>query len=197
MNISSFVILLASVAVSLPTSYSFVTIALNDINQLKTLLNASPNDSDFNMNRRTVMTTAVITLSTIIHNPLISNSFDAPPSELVKSIENANYVGNVGRPIYTPNINGESKEHLPQVKIDSNQNIEVSVKHKSSVENGYIKFIWLKDVKTNEVVLVRGFTPTDPDPPILKARVPKGVELRAYSFCNVHGLWKGDPFIVP
>ena len=59
-----------------------------------------------------------------------------------------------------------------------------------------MKCSWLKDAKTNAVVVVKGLPPTDASPPTLKCKVPSGVELRPYCFCNLHGLWKGEDFAV-
>ena len=59
-----------------------------------------------------------------------------------------------------------------------------------------MQYSWLKDTKTNEVVVVKGLPPTDASPPTLKCKAPSGVELRPYCFCNLHGLWKGEEFTV-
>jgi superoxide reductase len=111
----------------------------------------------------------------------------------VQKLETANYMGRVGQPIYPANSNGAPEKHIPQVSIQGND-VEISANHVMSDEH-YIQFIWLKDVKTNEVVLAKELTPQE-EKPVLKAKVPSGVELRPYLFCNLHGLWKGEPFTV-
>jgi len=102
--------------------------------------------------------------------------------------------GNLFKKIYEPNSNGDPAKHLPQVTVSGND-VTVSVPHVMTEEH-YIKYIWLKDVKRNEVVVVKGMPPTEPSPPTLKARCPSGVELRPYIFCNLHGLWRGEEFTV-
>ena len=108
-------------------------------------------------------------------------------------LETANYIGNLGKPIYPPNVGGNPEIYMPRVKMNGND-IEVYVKYAQSPED-YIQFLWLKDANTNEVVLAKELTPTDENPS-LKARVPSGVELRPYAFSKEHGLWKGEDFKV-
>mmetsp|Transcript_191 Transcript_191/g.292 ORF Transcript_191/g.292 Transcript_191/m.292 type:complete len:228 (+) Transcript_191:90-773(+) len=116
----------------------------------------------------------------------------------VQALESANYIGQIGKPVYVPNTNGAPEKHLPQVSIDSERNLKVTVPHVMTEEH-YIQFMWLKDAKTNEVVLAKEFAPSpdqDGNQPTLKARVPPNVTLRPYLFCNLHGLWKGEDFQV-
>lgn len=130
-------------------------------------------------------------------------NFGEGPSlfEQVSAIETANYVGQPGRPVYTPNVRGEPANNMPQVNVINSEdgiNVEVYVNHVMTNDD-YVKFIWLKDVNSNDVVLVKGFPSNTLSPPTLKARVPKGVELRPYAFVigEKDGLWKGESFIVP
>eukprot|EP00977_Amphora_coffeiformis_P017115 scaffold5479_cov199-Amphora_coffeaeformis.AAC.54 len=123
--------------------------------------------------------------------------FGDPPSlyRQVEAIENANYMGHFFDKIYKPNSSGDPAKHLPKVSIDDDGFVTVFTNHVMTPEH-YIQFIWLKDVKKNEVVVVKNLPATDPTPPTLKAQCPKGVTLRPYLFCNLHGLWKGDEFTV-
>ena len=124
--------------------------------------------------------------------------FGDPPSlyRQVEAIENANYLGDFFHKIYEPNTQGDPAKHFPKVSIDSDSGfVTVFTNHVMTPEH-YIQFIWLKDVKTNEVVVVKNLPSTDPTPPSLKAQCPRGVTLRPYLFCNLHGLWKGDEFTV-
>ena len=111
----------------------------------------------------------------------------------VEKLETANYIGQVNKPVYRPNVSGEPEIHTPKVKVNGND-VEVYADHAQSEDN-YIQFLWLKDTKTNEVVLAKELTPAD-ERPSLKARVPSGVELTPYAFCKMHGLWIGEPFKV-
>ena len=111
----------------------------------------------------------------------------------VKQLETANYIGQIGKPVYPPNSDGAPEKHLPQVSVDGND-VEISANHVMTEEH-YIQFMWLKDAKTDEVVLAKELAPTEAKA-VLKAKVPSGIELRPYLFCNLHGLWKGDTFTV-
>jgi superoxide reductase len=111
----------------------------------------------------------------------------------VEKLETANYMGQINKPIYPANVDGAPETHIPTVSINGND-IEISANHVMTEEN-YIQFMWLKDTKTNEVVLAKELTPQE-DKPMLKAKVPSGVQLTPYLFCNLHGLWKGEPFTV-
>ena len=141
----------------------------------------------------TIFTTAAVASAATTIAPESAMAQGMPLFAKVDKLESANYIGQVGRPIYQPNVSGDPELYMPQVKVDGN-NVEVFTKNKQSEED-YVQFIWLKDVKTNEVVLAKELTPAD-ERPSLKAKVPSGVELRPYAFGKVHGLWKGEPFNV-
>ena len=157
--------------------------------------------SQSNHSRRDVLFEAGLFSLLITQQPEKSNAYTAPLFTQVKAIENANYIGMIGKPIYTPNVSGEPSEHMPIVKVSNDQNVEVSVPHRNSMDD-YIQFIWLKDAKSNEVVLVKAFPSPEQDKdtligtPTLTAKVPKGVTLQACCFCTSNGLWKGEPFEV-
>jgi desulfoferrodoxin (superoxide reductase-like protein) len=89
------------------------------------------------------------------------------------------------------------KNHLPAVVLGTGGNIDVSVVHNIMTMNHYIQFIWVKDVKSNKVVLARNFDPMDNILPKFKAKVLSGVTLQAFVFCNVNELWVGEEFEVP
>lgn len=142
-----------------------------------------------------VLASGVVASTTLTWEPDNALAFGSsmPLIAKVQKLETANYMGRVGQPIYPANSNGAPEKHIPQVSIQGND-VEISANHVMSDEH-YIQFIWLKDVKTNEVVLAKELTPQE-EKPVLKAKVPSGVELRPYLFCNLHGLWKGEPFTV-
>jgi len=94
------------------------------------------------------------------------------------------------------NLLGDPAKHIPSLTVKDNGNIEVSVQHEMTQEH-YIEFIWVKDVVSNKVVLARSYNPTEQIAPSLKAKVPEGVKLRPYLFCNLHELWVGDEVHVP
>ena len=102
-------------------------------------------------------------------------------------------MGQINQPVYPANTRGVPEKHIPSVSVNGND-VVITANHVMTEEH-YIQFMWLKDTKTNEVVLAQELTPSE-DQPILKAKVPSGVELTPYLFCNLHGLWKGEPFTV-
>lgn len=97
--------------------------------------------------------------------------------------------------IHSPNVRGNREYHTPKISIND-QDIEISIGTKPHVmeEDHYIELVWLKDVTQDKIVLAKEFSPSDESPPTLKARVPHGVTLQPYTFCNSHFLWKGEPF---
>mmetsp|Transcript_15689 Transcript_15689/g.29595 ORF Transcript_15689/g.29595 Transcript_15689/m.29595 type:complete len:185 (-) Transcript_15689:141-695(-) len=155
------------------------------------------------VNRRDAIqqTATILASGTVAAKTLVSEPEDAlaafgstmPLMAKVQKLESANYMGRIGQPIYPANSNGAPEKHIPQVSIKGND-VEIVANHVMSDEH-YIQFMWLKDVKTNEVVLAKELTPQE-EKPVLRAKVPSGVELRPYLFCNLHGLWKGEPFTV-
>lgn len=156
-------------------------------------------DDDANLpDRRAAMATTAglitggVLTSTLTTSPAEANN-SMPLFVKVKQLETANYMGRIGQPIYPPNSNGDPEKHVPQVVVAGND-VSISAKHIMSEEH-FIQFLWLKDAQTDEVVLAKELTPTEASP-ILKARVPSGVTLRPYLFCNLHGLWKGEEFTV-
>jgi len=137
------------------------------------------------------------TSNNIVNN--IANAQSMPLFLKVKQLETANYMGQIGKPIYPPNVSGDPEEFTPVLTLNGNGN-EVTVtaglsgKHVNDEKN-FIQFLWLKDVATEEVVLAKELIATDTNPE-LKAKVPSGVTLRPYLFSNLHGLWKGEEFTV-
>lgn len=98
---------------------------------------------------------------------------------------------------YEPNINGIADYHTPLVLLNGAElEVEVGLKPHVMSENHFIKYIWLRDVDANSIVLAKEFQPTDDSPPSLIAKVPLGVKLQPYVFCIVHELWIGEPFEV-
>jgi desulfoferrodoxin (superoxide reductase-like protein) len=91
------------------------------------------------------------------------------------------------------NAFGDPKHHMPIVTVESDGSIEVKA---SSEMSGTVEFIWVKEVARDKVVLARHFSSDEKETPILRAKVPIGVVLKAYIFCNVHELWSGEEFDV-
>jgi len=152
------------------------------------------------MSRRSMFSTSLVLLTGGVLTGIPSSSEAAVSiNEQVKAIETANFIGSIGKPIYTPNTGGDPQKYMPRVKVSDDRTVNVSVTV-SPTKDDYVQFIWLKDANTDEVVLVKAFPPPAEDVttdfPILAAKVPAGVTLRPYSFSTGSGLWKGDDFKV-
>lgn len=96
---------------------------------------------------------------------------------------------------YDANILGKAEYHTPVVSLDGLE-LEVEIgelPHTMNVDH-YIKYIWIRDVESNTIVLAKEFKPADESPPVLRAKVPLGVTLQPYVYCTVHNLWRGTAF---
>ena len=94
------------------------------------------------------------------------------------------------------NSKGAPEKHLPQVSM-LGQEVQVVVPHVMDPEKPhFIEFVWLKDVKSSKVVAVKAFQATDPSPPTLMATVAAGSTIKPLLYCNLHGLWEGEPLSV-
>ena len=169
-------------------------------------------------NRRTAITKATSIVTTSILATTLTSNMNIQPSnaagipllgdkeipkvpldQLVNKIEKGKYFGPDIQRVkrkennYIANSNGAPEKHLPNVTVNGND-IEININHVMK-EDHYIQFIWLREMESDEVVLVKACTPNE-EKPFLKARVPSGVTLTPCLFCNLHGLWKGEPFTV-
>lgn len=94
----------------------------------------------------------------------------------------------------TVNTKGAPEKHLPNVSATAKGGVTVVVPHVMDPEKPhYIEYVWLKDEDTGKIVAAQKFEATDASPPTLTAKVPAGTKVRALLFCNLHGLWQGDP----
>jgi desulfoferrodoxin (superoxide reductase-like protein) len=117
-----------------------------------------------------------------------SRAVAATIEEQVKDLETTN--------IAAYNSKGDPEKHLPQVTLaKEGGSVEVTVPHVMDPEKPhYIEFIWLTDTNSGKVVAVRAFKPTDPSPPTLIAtKLEPGTKVQPFLFCNLHGVWQGDP----
>lgn len=101
----------------------------------------------------------------------------------------------------TANSNGAPEKHLPKVTLGSIPDmpnltkVEVLVPHVMDAEKPhFIQAIWLKEAKGGDVAVAKVLPATEPGPPKLVCGVPKGTKVTPYLYCNLHGLWKGEPF---
>lgn len=173
-------------------------------------------NSDLNSNpknlksRRSAISTAAGIITSGIVAPRINHvlAADEPQQQkkkqpslysIVNKIEKESYFGpdiqkiKNREPMNKPNSNGAPEKHLPKVTINGND-IEVAINHVMTEEH-YIQFIWLREAKSDDVVVVKACTPEE-EKPFLNVRVPSGVTLTPCLYCNLHGLWRGEPFTV-
>jgi len=193
--LASFAALLASGAAFAPTHH-FLGQGSARSTMTTTIFGAKNGEWDDNARRSVLSSAAAITAaSTAI--PGSQAFLGDPPTlyEQVRALETANKIGQPFKKIYEPNSSGDPAKHLPQVTVSEDKVVTVKVNHVMKPEH-FIQFLWLKDTKTNEVVVVKNLPSTDPTPPSLQVKCPPGAVLRPYLFCNLHGLWKGDEFTV-
>lgn len=99
------------------------------------------------------------------------------------------------------NSNGAPEKHIPKVTLGSILDqptltkVEVLVPHVMDAEKPhFIQAIWLHETKTGDVAVAKVLPASEPSPPKLVCGVPKGAQVTPYLYCNLHGLWKGEPF---
>jgi desulfoferrodoxin (superoxide reductase-like protein) len=118
----------------------------------------------------------------------------------------------------TVNSNGDPVKHTPTVTFsgpDGSRVVTFTVPHVMDPDKPhYIQYMWLEDVSGRQrkppgnIVSVRAFKATDPSPPTivenvasgklptLKASITKSMVLKPCLYCNLHGLWEGEPVAV-
>lgn len=95
------------------------------------------------------------------------------------------------------NTNGAPEKHLPEMAMYDGS-VEAVVNHVMDPDKPhYIEYMWIKDMKTGRILASRQFQPTDPSPPSITAsNVKDGSLVKAFLFCNLHGLWQGEAMTV-
>lgn len=160
------------------------------------------------LNRRTAITTTaagILALTTKTQSAYAAEKGAVPLETLISKIENGLYFGTDvekmkrKEKLYDPNSNGAPEKHLPVVTLTkaattAGYDMDITIPHVMTEEH-FIQFIWIRDVASNQIVLAKGCSVQE-GKAFLKARVPSGVTLRPYCFCNLHGLWVGEPFTV-
>lgn len=175
-----------SLLLLLPLScYGFGLSKASHIRSGRTVLLAKPIASDLEqISRRAALLTAVAV-----------TTLGATKAQALDLYKTAEELGEKNRKLV--NSNGAPEKHIPQVIISGNT-VNVKVPH-VMIEGHYIQLLWLKDTKSNEVVVAKGFPvpSVDGEPsPTLEVKVPSGVTLKPFLYCNLHGLWAGEEFSV-
>lgn len=104
------------------------------------------------------------------------------------------------------NTNGAPEKHLPVVMIQpqeggatdgTTKSVLAQVNHVMDPEKPhFIEYMWIKNVDSGECVACKAFKATDPSPPSIAASIKEGTKIKAFLFCNLHGLWQGDEVVV-
>ena len=117
----------------------------------------------------------------------------------------------------TVNTNGDPTKHIPTISLEPDpktkgygQILTMSVPHVMDPEKPhFIEYMWLYDLSKGKtgagnIVAVKKFQATDASPPKLVttvasgrspnkyASITKGMILKPYIYCNLHGLWEGE-----
>lgn len=84
---------------------------------------------------------------------------------------------------------GAVEKHVPVVELDGNKvTVSVGSTLHPMLDNHYIEFVVLE---TEHGFYKRDFKPGDE--PVCQFLLPEGEKaLRAYAYCNLHGLWKSE-----
>ena len=103
------------------------------------------------------------------------------------------------------NNNGAPEKHIPELRLEkaygnsgkelSNYvTVKVSANHVMDAEKPhFIKFMWLRDNASGEIITVKEFQPSDQLSLTLKSHQVLGKSVTPLLFCNLHGLWEGQP----
>lgn len=95
-----------------------------------------------------------------------------------------------------PNDSGAKEKHLPKVTL-SGESVSMTVPHVMIFEPvHYIQYMWFADAKDGRILGAKAFQPTDASPPSLSTKLPKGRTAVPMLYCNLHGVWQGEPFTV-
>jgi len=104
------------------------------------------------------------------------------------------------------NVKGAPEKHTPAVVVTpgsmSAKTVMFSVPHVMDAKQPhFIEYMWIKKYTPKapagyvKLVASQKFTATDASPPTLTKMLPPG-EYVPLLYCNLHGLWEGQPFTV-
>mmetsp|Transcript_18338 Transcript_18338/g.25864 ORF Transcript_18338/g.25864 Transcript_18338/m.25864 type:complete len:218 (+) Transcript_18338:84-737(+) len=113
----------------------------------------------------------------------------------------------------TKNSNGAPEKHIPLMSVAPNgKSLTVEVPHVMDPEKPhFIEYVWIQDItntkrgSSKSILAVKSFTAKDASPPTLTvgvasgklatltAPVTKGMLVKPLCYCNLHGLWEGEP----
>mmetsp|Transcript_18116 Transcript_18116/g.39284 ORF Transcript_18116/g.39284 Transcript_18116/m.39284 type:complete len:1006 (-) Transcript_18116:293-3310(-) len=87
------------------------------------------------------------------------------------------------------NTDGSPELHHPMISVNRTF-VEVGVPHPMDPKGPhFIEYIWLRDVNTSQLVAARAFHATDQMATMAASVRPGTTLVRAYAYCNKHGVW--------
>lgn len=205
---------LVAAAASVLTAYAFAPTPSNT-HIASTALFQSNQKNDMEVDRRLAMVQTAAGMAATAAG-LASFPDTAEAKSAIFSLE-AKVTGIEKANLATKNSNGDPTKHTPQVTIEDSktmkgQAVVFKVPHVMDAEKPhYIQYMWLEDVSGKQkkppgnIVAVKAFKATDSSPPTivenvasgklptLKAGIVKGMVLKPCLYCNLHGLWEGEP----
>mmetsp|Transcript_8787 Transcript_8787/g.12446 ORF Transcript_8787/g.12446 Transcript_8787/m.12446 type:complete len:215 (+) Transcript_8787:173-817(+) len=113
----------------------------------------------------------------------------------------------------TKNSNGAPEKHIPLIsKADNGKSMTVEVPHvMDPAQPHFIEYVWIQDItntkrgSSKSILAVKSFVAKDQSPPsltvgtasgklaTLTAPITKGMLVKPLCYCNLHGLWEGEP----
>ncbi|GKY91642.1 hypothetical protein MPSEU_000136100 [Mayamaea pseudoterrestris] len=96
----------------------------------------------------------------------------------------------------TINSKGDATKHTPIVHIAYDR-ARVTIPHEMNpTKPHWIQYVWAVNMDDNRILGVSAFDASDRTAR-LSAEVRAGTTIRAYAYCNEHGLWASKPMKVP
>ena len=155
---------------------------------------------DSSISRRKVLETAAISTAALAAVPSLASAANSP-AETTKIV-----TALMKKYISSANSNGAPEKHIPSVSVKPSSRegvstVTVSVNHVMNSDADalhFIQAIWLVEGEnaSGDVAVAKVLPATEPSPPSLTVGAPQGVKLTPMIYCNLHGLWKGETFVV-
>jgi desulfoferrodoxin (superoxide reductase-like protein) len=97
----------------------------------------------------------------------------------------------------TINSSGDVNKHTPIVHLDYDR-CRVTVPHEMNPSKPHwIQYLWVVSESDNRILGVKEFDATNDRTASLNVKVSRGSTVRAFAFCNEHGLWKSEAMKIP
>ncbi|KAG7362373.1 Desulfoferrodoxin [Nitzschia inconspicua] len=198
------------------TKFSSITTKISSSHHDDDVENDSAFTDSVEIDRRLAMVRAAAAVVLASSSALTMDPTVADAKSAIFSLE-AKVTDIEKKNLATKNSNGDPVKHTPVVSIEdattmAGKVVQFTVPHVMDAEKPhYIQYMWLEDVSGKQkkppgnIVAVKAFQKTDTAPPTLienvasgrlptlKAGIVKGMILKPCLYCNLHGLWEGEP----